>query len=83
MGSEWAGLYSKLPGRKSSEVICIRHRLPLPARRDADIGKAEHSFDRRPFSDVVAFDHMAGVLQQIAKDERGHTPVPGQEKEQE
>src|SRR5579875_1931364 len=62
-----------------SEAIWI---IGVPARRDADVGQAEQTFDGRPFADIVPLGAMADPLQQIAGNDRSHAPIPGQEKEQ-
>src|SRR5262245_14537346 len=48
----------------------------LPARCDADVGKAEQPLDAGPLADVVALDGMADILQQVTQHERADAPVP-------
>jgi hypothetical protein len=62
-----------------------RSRAPLsflPLGRDAHIWQTQESFNRRPFSDVIAFDTVPDELQKISNYERRRGPIPGNNKEQ-
>ena len=41
----------------------------LPARRDADVRKAQHAFDACPFAEVIPFDGMTDILQRVAENQ--------------
>jgi hypothetical protein len=66
----------------SSEVIGMLFRPLRRPRGDGDVREAEHPFDGRPLADIIPFDRMAGVLQQVTQNKRRSSPIPGQEKEQ-
>jgi len=66
---------------KSSEVIGMPERVLLRARCDANVRQPEHPLDGCPFTDIIALDRMAGVLEQVTQNEHADSPVPRQEKE--
>lgn len=48
----------------------------MPAGRNAHVRQSKHSLNRGPLSQIIAFNSMADVLEDIAADERRGTPVP-------
>src|SRR6266700_7489523 len=59
----------------------FRSRFP-PPRRDADVGQTEQALNPRPFADVIAFDPVPKVLQQVSQDKSGQRPIPRNEEQE-